>query len=333
MPVEKSAFVPPPPKPPAPAGRRSQPAPTPSRPPAARPSQPPPARPSHAPARASQPPPRATASAHTTKFPPLAVPVHPLVLAMDHGLDSRGTAAALEGGQNFVFVAGGAAEPALNVLKRALAEHRDRYVIATAPALGYFGGSFERSADRWRRVLGIDSIDVMFALGVGRLSSWSPGVVSTLEQLKARGTIKSIGAGLRSRKHARTLLESPVVDFLVVPYSAAHRGAETGVFPFVEAMRQAKIRTPTIIASQATSHRELLRPTAGYQGRVPTAAECYRFSLASRYVDLVFTGPRNLERAARNLADFEGAGPLGPHEVEWMAHFGDLVRKQEGGGE
>lgn len=278
-------------------------------------------------------PPLASAPIQGRRCPPLAVPVHPLVLALDHGLDSRGTAAALEGGQNFVFVASGASEPALNVLKRALAAHRDRYVIATAPALGYFGGSYERGADRWRRALGIDHLDVMFALGVGRLSSWSPGVVATLEKLKASGTIRSIGAGLRHGKHAKTLLESPLVDFLVVPYSAAHRGAEHAVFPFVEAMRRAQLRTPALLAARATSSRELLRPPAGYQGRVPSAADCYRFCLANRYVDLVFTGPRNLERAEANLRDFAASGPLGSHEIEWMAHFGDRVRAQEGGTE
>lgn len=263
----------------------------------------------------------------------LPVPVHPLVLALDHGLDSRGTAASLEAGQNFVFVASGAAEPALNVLKRALAADRDRYVVAAAPLLGYFGGSFERCVDRWCNALGIESLDVLFALGVGRTSWWGPGVTRTLETLRASGRVRRLGAGLRSRKHARMLLDSPLVDFLVVPYSAARRGAEREVFPFLEAMRQAKQRTPTVIAAEATCSRALLRRPGNYAGRIPSAADCYRFCLASPYVDLVFSGPRNLERAQSNLAELHRAGPLGSHEVEWMAHYGDQVRKHEGGGE
>lgn len=259
--------------------------------------------------------------------------MHPLLLALDHGLDSRGTSAALEGGQNFVFLAGGTSEPALAVLKRALAADRGRYVVSAAPALGYFGGSFERCVDHWCRALGIEQLDVLFALGVGRTSSWSGGVTATLASLKERGKIRRIGAGLRNRKHTRTLLESPLVDFLVVPYSAARRGAEHEVFPFVEAMRQQKVRVPTLIAAEATSHRELLRKPGNHTGRIPTASDCYRFCLASPYIDLVFTGPRNLERASKNLAEFAAAGPLGNHEVEWMAHFGDQVRKHEGGGE
>lgn len=254
-------------------------------------------------------------------------------MALDHGLDSRGTSAALEAGQNFFFVAGGAIEPALNVLKKALAADRGRYVISAAPALGYFGGSFERCVDRWCRALEIEYLDVLFALGVGRTSSWSPGVVRTLEKLKERGKVRHLGAGLRNRKHARSLLASPLLDFLVVPYSAARRGPEHEVFPFLEAMRQSKTRVPTILAAEATSHRELLRKPGNHNGRIPNASDCYRYCLSSPYVDLVFTGPRNLERAQKNLSDFTGAGPLGSHEIEWMAHFGDQVRKHEGGGE
>ena len=170
----------------------------------------------------------------------------------------------------------------------------------------------------------------MFALGVGRWSSWSPGVIAALEELKRLGRVRHVGAGLASPKRARPLLESPLVEFLAVPYSAAQRGAEHAIFPHVEELRQRGAHVPVLVASRATSSRELLRAPSGYTGRVPTAADCYRFCLASRYVDLVFSGPRNHERAARNLAEL-AAPPLRAHEVEWLAHYGDLVRKHEHG--
>lgn len=259
--------------------------------------------------------------------------VHPLVLALDHGLDGRGTAAALAGGQNFLFFTSGVSEPAIEVVKRALAADRSRYVIAAAPTLGLFAGSYSRCADHWCRTLGIDSLDVLFALGIGRTSSWSSGVTQRLSDLRASGRVRRIGAGLHHRKHLPALLGSDLVDFLVVPYNAAQRGAEVEVFPFLEAQRQAKQRSPVVIASEATFSRALLRPPGKAEGRIPTAVDCYRFCLASPDVDLVFSGPRNLERAEANLAEFRGAGPLRRHEVEWMAHFGDLVRKHEGGGD
>ena len=264
------------------------------------------------------------------RVPHLPIAVHPLVLALDHGLDSRGTAAALEGGQNVLFLAGGASEPAINVVKAALAANRDRYVVAAAPSLGLFAGSYSRCVDHWCRTLGIESLDVLFALGIGRTASWSSGVTDRLAQLRSSGRVGRIGAGLRNRKHLAMLLDSPLVDFLVVPYSAAQRGAEREVFPFLEARRQANLRTPVVIASEATFSRALLRRPAKHEGRIPTAADCYRFCLSSPDVGLVFTGPRNLERARENLAAFREAGPLRPHEIEWISHFGDVVRQYEG---
>ncbi len=55
-----------------------------------------------------------------------------------------------------------------------------------------------------------------------------------------------------------------------------------------------------------------------------TAGECYRFCLTSPHVDVVLTGPRNVEELRENLRAVE-QGPLSPDDERWMREFGRVV--------
>lgn len=55
-----------------------------------------------------------------------------------------------------------------------------------------------------------------------------------------------------------------------------------------------------------------------------TAGDCYRFCLSNPHVDVVLTGPRNVEELRENLAAIE-KGPLSEEEMGFLREFGRAV--------
>jgi len=105
----------------------------------------------------------------------------------------------------------------------------------------------------------------------------------------------------------------------MIRYNAAHPGAEQDIFP-----RLAQ-RRPAMIAYTATAWRRLLRAPRGWKDKVATAGDCYRFCLTCPHIDVVLTGPRNVQELHENLAAIE-RGPLSPEEMLFMREFGRAVR-------
>ena len=122
----------------------------------------------------------------------------------------------------------------------------------------------------------------------------------------------------------RELLQRPSspIDVFMVRYNAAHRGAETEIFPHLPAENRPGVTTYT-----ATRWGQLLKPAKmppADRERPLTAAECYRFVLTSPHVDLCMTGPSSaahLEEALKAL----DAGPLSDEELARARRIGDHV--------
>ncbi|HEY0094936.1 MAG TPA: hypothetical protein VGB96_11445, partial [Archangium sp.] len=117
---------------------------------------------------------------------------------------------------------------------------------------------------------------------------------------------------------AGKLAEDSPLDALMIRYNAAHPGAERDIFPHLDK------RKPALVAYTATDWRRLLKRPRGWEGRVPTAGDCYRFCLSNPHVDVVLTGPASLAQLEENLAALE-RGPLSSEELEWMRRFGQAV--------
>jgi hypothetical protein len=114
------------------------------------------------------------------------------------------------------------------------------------------------------------------------------------------------------------LAEDSPLDLLMIRYNAAHPGAEREIFPHLDT------RKPAVIAYTATSWRKLLKRPKGWQGRVPTAGDCYRFCLTNSHVDVVLCGPASRQQLDENLAALH-KGPLSEEEMSWMRAFGRVV--------
>jgi aryl-alcohol dehydrogenase-like predicted oxidoreductase len=258
-----------------------------------------------------------TAFTHTT-LPHLNRQVHRLGLALNYGIDAKAFDEATERGLNYLFYTARKTSHLRPSLRRILAAHRERYVVATGPSVGFFAGSVRRAAENKMRELGTDYIDVfqLFWLGVG--SAWSDGTIDALVKLKEEGKVRAIGISIHDRKRAGMLAESSPLDLFMIRYNAEHPGAERDIFPHL-----AK-RKPAVVAYTATSWRHLLKRPSGWRGRVMTAGDCYRFCLSSPHVDVTLCGPNGEAQLRENLEAVE-KGPLAEEELAWMREFGARV--------
>jgi aryl-alcohol dehydrogenase-like predicted oxidoreductase len=203
-------------------------------------------------------------------------------------------------------------------LRDALARDRDRYVVSAGPLLGYFPGAVRRAAEAALRTLRLDSLDVFQLYWLGKMSAFTAAVQEEMYRLREEGKVRALGVSIHDRPRAGNLAEESILDLLMIRYNAAHTGAEEEIFPHLDRRR------PAVIAYTATAWRKLLRAPGGWKGKVPAAGDCYRFCLASPYVDVVLTGPRNVGELRENLAAVD-RGPLSPAEMEEMRAFGRAV--------
>ncbi|AKJ07521.1 putative aldo/keto reductase [Archangium gephyra] len=243
--------------------------------------------------------------------------VHRLGLAGNYGIDEAGLGAALERGLNYIFWTPRQGR-LTRVLREALKRDRERFVLCAGPSFGWFPGQVRRGAERALKVLGTDYLDLYQLYWLSRMSAWTEGTVEELQKLKQEGKVRALGVSIHDRPRAGKLAEDSPLDLLMIRYNAAHPGAERDIFPHLEK------RKPALVAYTATDWRRLLKRPRGWEGRVPTAGDCYRFCLTNPHVDVVLTGPASLAQLDENLAALE-RGPLSSEELEWMRRFGQVV--------
>ncbi|MDF1563292.1 MAG: aldo/keto reductase [Deltaproteobacteria bacterium] len=245
----------------------------------------------------------------------------PLGLAVNYGIGSREVRDAVEAGVNYLFWSGMRKGRAFLGVKEALAGDRERMIFAAGTG-GPFGFQYRRGVEGLLRKFGIDYVDVfqMYWLGV---TSWDTrGVMDELLALREEGKIRAIGVTIHDRPRAGRLAAESELDMLQIRYNAAHPGAEKEIFPYLPAGEGARERF--LVAYTATSWRKLLMAPKGWEGRVPDAADCYRFCLSHPAIPLTLTGPASAEQLAANLAGLE-RGPMSEEELAWMRELGKLV--------
>ena len=243
--------------------------------------------------------------------------IHRIGLAGNFGLNGKEYAEALEMGLNYVFWTPRMSK-VTSVLKAQLKKDRSSVMVSTGPTLGWFGGHLRKSTEQILRTLDIDAIDILQLFWLGKASAWTEGTIETLHALKDEGKVRFIGASIHDRPRAGRLARDKALDMLMVRYNAAHPGAETDIFPHVET------RSTAVVAYTATRWQKLLKRPRGWDGPVPTAADCYRFCLSHPSVDITLMGPKNGDQLKENLKGLE-KGPMTGEEMEWMRAFGRVV--------
>ncbi len=194
---------------------------------------------------------------------------------------------------------------------------RDRLVLAT---FTYAHNNFltERLLARGLKSAGLDHADVLI---LGYFSRRPPRrLIDGALRMKERGLFRFIGLSSHNRKLLGELARTGEFDVMHLRYNAAHRGAETEIFPFL-----GEERRPGIVSFTATRWGKLLDPKKMPPGeQPPTAADCYRFVLTHPAVDVCISGAKTGEQMRANLAGLD-AGPMSDAELARMRRIGDHI--------
>ncbi len=212
------------------------------------------------------------------------------------------------------------------VLRRLSADRRDRIVIATG-AYNWFWWrqDLEKTLEKRLRQLKTDRVDVFHFLGVMRPKDLTPRVREQLARLRNDPRVGAVSISCHDRRLAGQLAAEGALDCLMIRYNAAHRGAETEIFPHLAA------HDPGVVSYTATRWGFLVRRTRYWpkDGPIPTAGQCYRFVLSNPNVDVCLTAPRSERQLVENLQAVR-LGPLPDDEMDFLRAYGDAVHRRAG---
>jgi aryl-alcohol dehydrogenase-like predicted oxidoreductase len=232
---------------------------------------------------------------------------------------------ALDEGLNYCFCYGFDSHM-IRVLRGLTADRREKVVVATG-AYNYIWGhqNLKRTLEKRLRQLRTDYIDVFHFLGVMKPKQFPPRVRDELEALRHDPRVRAVSISCHDRKFAAQLAAAGALDCLMIRYNAAHRGAETEIFPSLEP------HGVGLVSYTATRWRYLVRRSRGWprEKPIPTAGQCYRFVLSNPAVDVCLTAPSNERHLLENLEAVR-RGPLPEDEMQFMRDYGDYVHRHAG---
>ena len=241
---------------------------------------------------------------------------------------------AVEQGVNFLNWPGGSEgtpnSDAFSLAIASLGSRRDSLVVCTQLGVRC-ADEAERELHSVLAALRIDYLDVVTLYYVEHREEWDrlradDGALRYCQQAKTAGLIRRIGLTSHQRPLAAEMAKSGLLDTLMIRYNAAHRGAETDIFPVTDALGV------PVVAYTALRWKALLRPTPddppGFV--VPAAADWYRFVLQSPSVAVVLAAPRDRAELGEDLTALTTTGPLDAETFARLAAHGQRVRRHAG---
>lgn len=176
-----------------------------------------------------------------------------------------------------------------------------------------------------------DYVDVLTFYYVEELSEWEEiagpqGALGFCRTAQKQGRVGLLGLTTHQRALAAQAGQSGLLDLLMVRYNAAHRGAETEVFPIAQA------RCLPVVVYTCLRWGALLQGTPDDPpGFVPPRPPAwYRFALQSPVVSVALAAPSNRQELLEDLTVLDQPGPLSPEEFEMLADHGRRVRRHAG---
>jgi len=236
-----------------------------------------------------------------------------LGLASSYGVGAREVEIAFERGVNFFFW-GALRRWSFGEGVRKLG-HRAIVAIQTFVSAPWM---IRTSVDLARARLKRDTIDI---LCLAYRKAIEPGVLDAAQSLVDRNVVRSLMVSSHDRALLASLAREPKLDWLMVRYSAGHRGAEDTVFSAINA------HPKKILAYTATRWGSLLDPASLPKNeRAPRGSDCYRFVLSHSAVTACLFGPANEAEMIEAIEAIDR--PMSEEELAWMRRVGDHVRSQ-----
>jgi predicted aldo/keto reductase-like oxidoreductase len=172
--------------------------------------------------------------------------------------------------------------------------------------------------NRGLKTLGIDYADILI-LGYYPKRP-SQRTIDGALRLKEKGLLRFIGLTSHNRRLFPELEREGLFDVFHIRYNAAHRGAETETFPYLEKQGGAGI-----VSFTATAWSKLSKPKKMPPGETPlTAPDCYRFVLSNPSVHICMMGAKNIQQMRENLTVLDGS-PMTEKELNRLRRIGDHV--------
>ncbi|MBU0513385.1 MAG: aldo/keto reductase, partial [Proteobacteria bacterium] len=177
------------------------------------------------------------------------------------------------------------------------------------------------------RALSLDQADVL-------LLGWhnkppSQKIMDRAQALRDQGLVRFLGLSGHNRRLFPRLADDGVFDLFHVRYNAAHRGAETEVFPHLATLPDQE--RPGVVTYTATRWGQLMKAKRMPPGEPPARApDCYRFALSHPAVDVAVCGPKNMDELHEDLQALD-RGPLSPEEMARMHRIGDYLHQHSRG--
>ncbi|MFY2562516.1 aldo/keto reductase [Corallococcus terminator] len=199
---------------------------------------------------------------------------------------------------------------------------RERSVIVAGT---YHSGpaALRRDVESALRRLRTSWLDVFLLFWVRAPERLSDEDYSALERLRTEGKLRAFGFSTHLRDLARDALTRHPWPVVMTRHSAAHPGAEAAFFP--EAQRQGT----GVLTFTTTCYGRLLRPVPGasQDTPLPSAVDCYRYSLSQPGVSASLTAPRNRRELLHNLEVLSRPW-MEPEALSVMRAHGERVRAQ-----
>jgi len=186
-------------------------------------------------------------------------------------------------------------------------------------------GTFEAEGKRIRtdveralRMLKVEQLGLFLVFWVQSWDRMTDDLRTNVEKLKAEGKVRSVGLS----SHNRPLLVRAMNEGwnpVMARHSAGHRGAETGVFPFVPP-------GTSLITFNNLCYGRLLQPVAGLTP--PDPADCYRYTLSFPQVSACWSAPATVVQLEHNLAVLRDT-MLSAEKREHLERFGAALYREE----